>query len=59
MELPQILGLILLALAGAIVWKQARARACGRHSRLAGRVAMLLALTCAGVGTALLVGALG
>jgi len=51
-----VLGLLLIALALGIVWKQSRARSCSRHSHLAGRLALLLAAGCALAGIVLLAG---
>jgi hypothetical protein len=48
-----VIGLLLIGLALAIVWKQARARSCSRHSRLAGWLALLLAAGCALAGAVL------
>lgn len=52
-----VLGLLLIALALGIVWKQSRARGCSRHSRLAGALALLLAAACALAGVILLAAA--
>lgn len=54
MTTMQGFGLAFVLLAAVILSKQAQARHCSRHSRLAGVLAWLLALGCAGGGTWLL-----
>jgi hypothetical protein len=50
-----VAGIALLAIAGFIAFKQLRADRCELHNHSAGRVAIVIAVVCCGIGVTLVV----